>query len=120
MVLIAIAILTRSLIRRLEHIDLLWERTWRQIKLPQATEAVIQCQRRFEHIVYDLMPKVMRHEYDINEFYDLYWGLQVDQYHFWKQNLIDDEIYSYWLTLRHLDWSRNQSVGNISPAEDFS
>jgi hypothetical protein len=77
-------------------------------------DLMLRCQERYERIYYDIRSETNHGSRKAEEYYDRYWGLQIDQYQYWKEGFIDSETYSYWMHLRNLEWQQNDKVGELS------
>ncbi len=56
-------------------------------------------QDRYDKIIWEVSKEVTD-ERTANAYFDRYWNLQLEQYEYWKQGLIDDDVFAYWMKLR--------------------
>jgi hypothetical protein len=54
--------------------------------------------------------------------YRRYWGLQHDQYQYFKKGFVEESTFKYWLTSRNLDWHANPqiTIGGITYQEGWN
>ncbi len=77
-------------------------------------DLMMQCQGRYERIHYDVRSEAVSGQRDHREYFERYWALQHDQYQYWKDGFIDEDIYFYWMYLRHLEWERNEKLRTMT------
>jgi hypothetical protein len=56
-------------------------------------------QDRYDELIWEVADHVTDTEKAEN-YFSRYWNLQLEQYEYWKQDLIADDIYAYWMGLR--------------------
>ena len=91
-----------------------------QQKLKQV-DIMLHCQGRFNDLMYKDYLKISEED-DIYQFYDRYWLLQLNQFHFWEKGLIEDEIFKRWIQIRKNDFANNKKdlkFSKINPNKDF-
>jgi hypothetical protein len=82
-------------------------------------DVLLQCQTRYEKIVYDTKRKIIDEKRDAQDYYDLFWDLQVEQYQYWKLGYLDSDTYSYWMHWRYVEWQRNDSINGVDYHEGW-
>lgn len=84
----------------------------RLTKSSKRIEVLVHCNSRFEGVL-DLCLKTAVQR-DPMIFYNRYWALQFDQFTYWLQGFVDDEIFRYWMMERHDAWLANPVFAGIS------
>jgi hypothetical protein len=76
-------------------------------------DIAMECQRRFAKVYYTLRPKAKANQYNVAEYYSLFWSLQIDQFQYWTEGLIDEKIFSFWMFCRHEEWLENEMIATM-------
>lgn len=56
-------------------------------------------QNRYDTLMWEVSPAVAD-EATASAYFSRYWNMQLEQYEYWQQGLIEDDVYSYWMSLR--------------------
>ena len=83
-------------------------------KVNKIIDVTINCQKRFDTIVWESVRLINEGKVEVEEYYERYWNLQLEQFQYWKLGFINDEIYKYWMSARFKEWNQNKSIGEIS------
>lgn len=61
-------------------------------------------QNRYDVLMWEVAPAVDEME-DAQSYFSRYWNLQLEQYEYWQEGLIEDDIYAYWMGLRRATYN---------------
>jgi hypothetical protein len=56
-------------------------------------------QGRYDVLMWEVAPAVDDIE-DARSYFSRYWNMQLEQYEYWQEGLIEDDVYAYWMGLR--------------------
>ena len=81
--------------------------------------------RRYEELVFDVKPKTVSAPTNTDDekkaaqsmaftYYHRFWDLQLEEYQFWKEGLIDKAIYASWMDFRRSEMQNNETLQGIS------
>lgn len=77
-------------------------------------------QSRYDKLVWEVVDGV-QNKSQAAQYYSRYWNLQLEQYEYWKQGYIDDNIYAYWMRLRRATYNNPilDPLGNRIPGYGY-
>lgn len=80
-------------------------------------DIVMGCDTRYD-VLWELRNDPSRIQ-DTAAFYNRFWSLQLNQFFYWKEGFIPDDIYLYWLTQRNREWKLNRNLSGIDFREGW-
>lgn len=61
-------------------------------------------QDRYDNLVWEIAPAV-HDDAGARAYYGRYWNMQLEQFEYWQQGLIEDDVYAYWMALRRATYN---------------
>jgi hypothetical protein len=61
-------------------------------------------QNRYDTLMWEVSPTVDE-EVEAQAYFSRYWNMQLEQYEYWQQGLIADDVYAYWTSLRRATYN---------------
>lgn len=77
----------------------------------KTVDVMLQCQKRYDKIVWDMKERVKKGERETDAFYDRFWNLQLEQFQYWVNGFINDKTFLYWLSCRHNEYNQPDVFG---------
>jgi hypothetical protein len=78
-------------------------------------------QKRYEELVFDGKDKASAPVQDQGQaqklaigYYHRFWDLQLEEYQYWKDGLVDAEVYASWMDFRRLEWKANDPLQGVT------
>jgi hypothetical protein len=81
--------------------------------------------KRYDELVFEVKPRTMSAPANSDDekkaaqlmafsYYHRFWDLQLEEYQFWREGLIDKQIYASWMDFRRSEMQNNESLQGIS------
>jgi len=71
----------------------------------------MKCQERFERLKFEVLPSVRNIIGQENAYYQRFWTLQFEQFQYYMNGFISEQIYWSWLRSIEIDAEKNESIG---------
>src|SRR5262249_24459174 len=74
----------------------------------------MKCEEIFDKLTYETRTDLAAGKLAPSEFYRRYWGLQFNQFHYWKSGFITHEVYRAWMCFRRHEWQKNEELSGVT------
>lgn len=76
-------------------------------------------QSRYDKIIYDYKKEALDDIIPVQEYYNRFWNLQLEQWQYFNKGYIDGNTYCYWMKCRYREFQKNEMVKGIKYEEGF-